>query len=251
MTSRASRLRRSQVKKSRLHLLRQSKVWFILFVISLLGVLAWWVWQPARNITCFTSDNYHCSPNTRQALSLVETKPWIRLPFFLSELRTAVVAVEDDVIDVELSRSLPREVSVEIVMADTIFQATTQEKTWSMLSNGVMKPVSGEAELLFPLFYFESEQQIQSLTLAERQQAGWLQSTFKNFNPRCKRLQFVSSTEIVAEFETIGQVIFKLGDTDDMEKQLATLQAFLRSSTMSQDYSILDVRFDGLAVVKE
>ena len=222
---------------------------FLFFaLVGVISIITWFLWQPPSSITCFTTNNTYCPDTVLTQLQPLQKTPWIRLGPVFAIQREQLIAQYDDIVEVELHRHPLRDIEINVEYAPALFPATVGNQHWQVLGNGYLKPIS---EVPLPLIRFSSEEAIQSLSPSQRQQFAYLYQKLLPFSPRCKFLQVNTPEEIVAEFENRGQVLLKIGDNQIIDEQLATLQAFFRSSTMDQDYKILDLRFEGQAVIKE
>lgn len=220
----------------------------VLIFPLILGGIGWFLWQPPDEVECITNLNAYCSPDVLEKFAPLHQTPWIRLPNQFAQQREALLESFDEVVDVKLTQRPLRQAEVEIVYAQPLFTASVGDQHWQVLSNAYLKPTD-EAPL--PLIQFPSEEFLLSLNQDEQNQYAYLVSQLENLTVRSKALAVRSNEEIAAEFVNSGQVLLKIGDHQTVDQQLATLQAFFRSSTIDQDYKVLDLRFAGLAVVKE
>jgi len=222
----------------------------VILVVSLLSgaFLFYYFWQPYDEISCYTNQNSHCSPEQSTDLTPLQKKSWLRVQNVFPQIEKEIIQKNQDIVAVHFRKTLPRNLEVEIVKAEALFIATSNSQNWQVYDNGFLKRVN-EASL--PLFLFPDEATLHSLPAEDYQQLAYLSSKIQNFSPRWKQITYISSNQIEAEIENRGKVLLKLGDHQTIDHQLATLQSFLRSSTMDQDYKALDLRFEGIAVVKE
>ncbi len=228
---------------------RKWKQWFLMILFALtLTCFLFFLWQPASAIICLTNHNTYCSAEQIADLDSLKQTPWIRSANKFPRITEQITQKHQDIVDVHFRRTFPRNIEVEMVKANALFIASTPNQNWQLYDNGFLKEVT---ETSLPLFTFPNEDIIRSLSSEQSQQMAYLYQKAKDFTPRWKEIRYLSGNEIEAEMENRGKVLLKLGDDQIIDTQLATLQSFLRSSTMDQDYKALDLRFEGLAVVKE
>jgi cell division septal protein FtsQ len=225
------------------------KALVILVICSLTAAaLSFYFWQPANELSCITNQNSYCDSDQKADMSALEHAPWLRSQNLFPQIEQEIIQKHQDVVAVHFRRTLPRDLEVEVIKANALFVATVNSQNWQVYDNGFLKSVD---EPSLPLILFADEQTLRSLTSEQHQQLAYLSSKVQNLTPRWKQVSYLSSNQIEAEIENRGKVLLKLGDNQSIDSQLATLQSFLRSSTMDQDYKALDLRFEGLAVVKE
>lgn len=220
----------------------------LVIIASIFGAVMWFLWQPPESVECVTSHNTYCNEKVMEGLAPLSNTPWIKLSSRFATQQQQILDQNDDLVAITLRRRPLRRAEVTAEYAQPLFMATVGNQSWQVLSNAYLKPIS---EPTLPLMVFADQEFLGSLTDEQRQQYGYLYQSLSGFSPRCKSIKVESSAEIRAEFENSGQVLLKIGSRQIIDEQLATLQAFLRSSTMDQDYNLLDLRFEGLAVVKE
>lgn len=223
----------------------------LLFIGTLLAVIGGglaFLWRPPTAVQCVTTQNAYCSPEVEEYFSTLQHTPWLRVEAVFKKQQAAVQAAHDDVVSVTLHRQFWRQIEIEVEFAQPLFTATVGEHRWQVLSNATLKPIE-EAPL--PLLIFPDQNAVTSLSDEQRLQYAHLVEQLSRFSPRCKLIRVEANSNLTAEFENSGQVLLKMGDNQIIDTQLATLQAFFRSSTMDQAYKVLDLRFNGLAVVKE
>lgn len=227
------------------------KWWAILLLfggLSFTAGLFFYFWQPSSELSCYTNQNTLCSPEQEAELSSLQNRPWLRVQKHYQTMETSLTQKNQDVVTVHFRKTLPRNLEVEIVKAEALFIATTGSQHWQVYDNGFFKLVEAPS---LPVFRFADQSTLRSLSPEESEQLAYLFSKVQNLTPRWKEVAYLSRNQIEAEIENRGKVLLKLGDHQIIDHQLATLQSFLRSSTMDQDYKALDLRFEGLAVVKE
>lgn len=144
-----------------------------------------------------------------------------------------------------LSLSPLQKAIVRVELADALFPLSAQGKNWQMLSNGKLLP---SEEAFFPNLEFNNQEQAERLSESERQELKTLYQRSRTFTPRIRKILVLTSTEVEVYPENTGKILFTL---QEVERQLATLQAFFRSTTINQTYQVLDVRFSEVAVIKE
>lgn len=212
-----------------------------LFVFVFLG---WLLTRQPRGYECLTDLNTVCPTEIETALApLGETALW-RLE---SRKAGIIEQAEKDprFISADVSLSPLQIVKVKVQLAQPLFPFTAEGQNWQLLSNSQAQPAG---ETAFPNIEFGSVEQARNLSQTEKEELTKLYQRLRSFSPRVRKILVLTSTEVEVYPENTGKVLFTLAD---VERQLATLQAFFRSTTMNQTYQVLDVRFSEVAVIKE
>jgi len=221
------------------------KLWFSLFAGTfVLTGLGWLLTRQPRGYECLTHLNTVCPTEIEAALAPLGERALWRL-----ESRNAEIieqAQKDPrFISADVSLSPLQIVKVKVQLAQPLFPFTAEGQNWQLLSNSQAQP-TGEAA--FPNIEFGSVVQARNLSQTEKEELTKLYQRLRSFTPRVRKILVLTSTEVEVYPENTGKVLFTLAD---VERQLATLQAFFRSTTMNQSYQVLDVRFSEVAVIKE
>ena len=220
----------------------------LIVLIGILGGVLWFLWQAPSKVECVTNLNSYCNEMIMESLKPLSNTPWVKIKSRFADQQEQILAQHDDLVAITLHRRPLHQIEITAEYAQPLFMATVDGQSWQVLSNAYLKPIEKPG---LPVMTFPNQEMLNSLSDEDRQNYAYLYQNLSAFSPRCKSININSRAEITAEFENSGQVLLKIGDHQIIDKQLATLQAFLRSSTMDQDYNLLDLRFDGVAVVKE
>lgn len=206
------------------------------------GVIFFLSRQP-RGYECLTTVNTLCPTEIERHFSSLRGTP-------IWKIQQHFVELQQENTDARLSQSSlsisPLQVAqVKVELADPYFPFSVENEHFQMLSNG--KVFSSEAAT-FPNLELASVEQAQELSEEQREQLKVLYQRLRTFTPRIRKILVLTPTEVEVYPENAGKVLFTL---QDVERQLTTLQAFFRSTTINQTYQVLDVRFSEVAVIKE
>jgi len=221
------------------------KLWLgILVSLVVLGAFGWLLTRQPRGYECLTDLNTFCPAEIEAALApLGETPLWrleSRKAQILEQAKT-----DPRFISAEISLSPLQIIKAKVQLAQPLFPFTAEGQNWQLLSNSQAQPTG---ETAFPNIEFGSVAQAKALTQAEKDELTKLYQRLRSFSPRVRKILVLTSTEVEVYPENTGKVLFTLAN---VERQLATLQAFFRSTTIHQTYQVLDVRFSEVAVIKE
>lgn len=221
--------------------------WLIL-LICIIASLAWILSRPPNSITCYTNQNTYCSDTLEPYLEQIKSKPLILLNYQLKKNMTEIINQESQIVNITGNWQPLWNYEVQVEYAQPLFIASTRNKTWTIFSAGTKKENTEQS--VFKIF-FESETKIDQLSKNEREKLTRFYQLSQDLPIKPTYFEFKSADQVELVLENGLRILLSVTDNSDPELQVATLQSFLRSSTMNQESVILDVRFDGLAIVKE
>lgn len=230
------------------HIPRKFSLWkklaLLLFFVVFAAGGGWFLTRTPREYECLTDINTICPPQLEELFSALETTPLWRIQKKHQELKAQALGIPSFV-ESTVQVSPLQKVTVKIRLAEQVFPFMAEGKNWILLSNGTSVE-GGESSL--PQIELTSPQQAEELTPEERQALQTLYQRARVFSPRIRKIRFLSSQQVEVYPENHGKVLFTLTNVD---RQMSTLQAFFRSTTIDQAYQVLDVRFTDVAVIKE
>lgn len=201
-----------------------------------------------------TTENTYCLSEWNEHLSQLERTSFWRVPSRAKTLEAELSTRFPAIASVEVRRTATLGVQVVITQARALFPIQLNGKTYEVRENGLLT----QRDLDLPLIpELENASDVQDLRLSSQKWTNanlltleTLQKDAQYFSPRIKKILLVDATKVVLYPEGHGSILIHVSTQGELARQMSTLQAFFRSSTMKDTYQELDVRFDNL-VVKE
>jgi hypothetical protein len=232
--------------------------WLIPFVVTttlvlaLAGVVFGATSLRPRQIECITSENTYCRTDILDSLKDLKNTRFLLAGKALREKEKELTQSYPDLAAVQLRRTFTGTIHAQITLAQPLLILDLNGQATLIRENGYLAPAeSQEGRLEIELIATTSGQQLtEPWGESEQRNLAHLADAFEHFRPRIKKLRASEPTKITAFPEGNGPIYLRVDDEADIEKQLSTLQAFFRSTTMETPYQELDVRFSNL-VIKE
>jgi hypothetical protein len=211
--------------------------------VGILGSLGFALTRQPRGYECLTTVNTVCPPAIEAQFSSLRETPIWRAQKHFAELQKQ--NTDPRIMKSTFSISPLQIAQVSIEIAEPLFPFSAHNQHYQLLANG--QPFPSEAAT-FPNLEFSSLEGVQQLSPEQQQELKILYQRLRTFTPRIRKILVLTPTEVEVYPENAGKVLFTV---QDVERQLTTLQAFFRSTTINQTYQVLDVRFSEVAVIKE
>lgn len=205
-----------------------------------------------RSVECITTEHTYCRQDIQEALIGLKNVRFFFPGSAIKEKEKELAEKFPDLVTVKIERSPLLTMNATIALAQPLMTITLNGETVLVRENGYLSPSAPiEGALPIELTATTSAQQlIAPWGKDEQKNLALLTESLVHLRPRIRKLVAEQPTKVVAFPEGNGPILLRVDAQADIPKQLSTLQAFFRSTTMESPYQELDVRFSNL-VVKE
>lgn len=221
----------------------------LVFVVA--AVLGLTLLKP-RSIECITTEHTYCREDIQSTLQTLDSTRFFLPGKALRVKEKELIEMYPDLIAVELNRTLTGSIQATITLAQPLMTVQLNGQNVLIRENGYISPTPPiEGQLAVELTATQSGQQLSApWGRTEQKNLAELIDALTHFRPRIKKITVQQPTKVTALPEDNGPIYLRVDEESNVAKQLSTLQAFFRSTTMDRPYQELDVRFSNL-VIKE
>lgn len=221
----------------------------VVFAISLIFGGA--TFKP-KSIECVTTENTYCRQDIQNSLQTLRSTSFFLPGKALRNKESQLAQEYPDLVSAKLQRTITGKILATITLAQPLITLQLNGESMLIRENGYLSPGTPiDGQLIVELTATTSGQQLtQPWGSQEQKNLAQLADALTHFRPRIKKLTTTEPTKVIAYPEGNGPIFFRVDTHSDVSKQLSTLQAFFRSTTMEKPYQELDVRFSNL-VIKE
>lgn len=250
MTAHAPSLRRTVAQQEQKSVWKY-RFWMIILFVTF-GGFAIFLWQlPPRQLTCRTVEYTICPTAVEQQLQPLHRIPYRQLESSFTTTKSEILAKHPTLIDLALRRKLDLTIEIILTPAQPLFPVQRNTDVWLVHDTGILT-IADDPRLPIVTFATESAWISDKDTFlapkSQRQALGQLWQSLQGFPLSFKRLELIEPTSVVGITTNSKQVIFSILSPDEVQRQLATLQSFLHSSTMEEDWHEVDVRFTDIII---
>lgn len=196
-------------------------------------------------VECVTAEHTFCPNHVAAPMGRLETSSLLLAPRQYDEIEAAMRQAEPTFVSVEFKRTVVGGILAIVEFSPEVLTVQVDQDTYSIRANGLMEKTDKTVQP--PLILTDPDQQLseEQIKLLVK-----LYEQYRHFSPRVTKMTYISQNEIRLSLEGKNPIIVRADEEAWLDRQLAALQAFFRSSTMAEEYQELDARFSDL-VVKE
>lgn len=225
----------------------------IIFSLIFLPLAAGLAWAPPREVICETTQHTYCPAKIEEAAAPLRSGSL----FFSSRKFSAIERQARETVPELAALTFRRTplwtIKVTAEISPEVFPLQIGDQRYLVRANGLVEPADSNAQpvIIFasPDDWLETDRRhLKNLDSAAIQRLSDLSGQFRSFSPRVTKIVFISPQEIRLYFDGKSPAVVRADEEQWLGRQLAALQAFFRSSTMTDTYQELDARFADLIV---
>lgn len=202
-----------------------------------------------RKIECRTQLSTTCPVSIEQGVQQLTSVRWWMVPSRAQDLRRELMQQHNTLTDLVATRRVNGTVLVTITQADPLFQMRWQNQDWQVYSTLTAQPTNKQPPFVVQ---WQDEQGISGATQhatliwspSHLMALNHLLHKLENWYPRITKVTVLSPDMIEIFPEGKPVVALQVQNNQEVDRQLATLQAFFSSSTIDTPHQRIDVRFE-------
>lgn len=201
-----------------------------------------------RSIECRTGISTACPTEIETELQSLKSVSWWRVPAVVASQKAQLQQKYSTVTDLTSTRRLNGTVLIILTQAEPLFITRWQGQDWQVFSTKALLPTSKQ-----PPYVVQWQHEEGVNTLSEQPSITWsteqliatqhLLQKLDALSPRVTKVTLLSPDEIEVSQESRPMIVVQVHSTQEVDRQLATLQAFFSSSTIEIPHQRVDVRF--------
>lgn len=222
---------------------------FILIIIFLITsvILVLKNLTPTK-VECITNEHTYCTEDISNEFKDLKNVAWWQWLNTFEGTKKEVQNKYSQVVRVTWQPTLLGGVEIKVTAAEKLFSFQDNQENLIMLSNG---EVISSLQVSYPVLTFKDSSLWKNLNERQRENVGLLYQKLKSLSPPVKLITINELNNVVVNLENQTQFLMRADLEKDILTQVNTLQAFLRSSTMKEDYQTVDLRFADQVIVRE